>query len=229
MQKNVIITRSAEENKVLAQNIMELGANPIESSMLRHVIIPEVFKNLQKLESYQYLIITSKFAARLVSKHYHKNISAYIVGEESAKIIGLNPYININGVYNTISDLKNSFIPDGKNTLYLSGNHISEEIPFAHRIVIYNTNYAENLSSEALNLLEKNSAEVIMFYSKNSAENFITLIKSKGGIILQNLKNSVVIALSKEIGSVLEKYVKHVLFPEIPNADAMLLKLKEFI
>ena len=115
---------------------------------------------------------------------------------------------------------------DDDNTfLYLSGNHISQEIPFAHRHIIYNTHYSKELPSEVVKIMEQSRADFIMLYSKNSASNFIDLVKRYKS--LQNLQNSVVIAISEEVADIVKAYVQDVFFPKKPDADEMILILKK--
>ena len=222
MKKNVIITRSKEENIILAQKITALCFNPISSSMISHEIITCDFT---RFKPYTHLIITSKFAAQIVSEHYPYNIDAYVVGDESAKIVSRNKMVHVKKIYDNLSSLQEA-VRNNESTrfLYLSGNHISDEIPFTDRYIIYNTEYAKSLSPDALEIIHQNRADFVMLYSKNSAQNFIDLIKSH--IHLQNLQNSVVIAMSSEVGDVLKPYVKDVLYPKRPNADEMLKLLR---
>lgn len=217
MQKNVIITRSHEENVMLTQKIKVLGLKPIASSMLSYKV---VLCDFTKFKTYTDLVITSKFAAQIVAAGYPYNINAYVVGDESAEILRQNQKIHVKEVYDSISSLQRVVGLSPDNTLYLSGNHISEEIPFVDRHIIYNTEYAKSLSPAALEIICQNRVDFLMFYSKNSAQNFIALLKPH--IHLQNLQNSVVIAISREVADVLVAYVKDVLYPERPNAAEMI-------
>ena len=219
--KNVIITRSYEDNAILAPKIAELNLNSISSPMIAHKILPCDFA---QFESYKNLIITSKFAAQIVAEHYLHNVDAYVVGDESAEVLRKNEKVRVMGVYDDVASLqhpgRHSALDAERYALYLSGNHITAEIPFADRHIIYNAEYAMAISSEALDIIAQNQANFLMFYSKNSAQNFIDLIKPH--IHLQNLQNSVVIAISKEVGDVVRTYVEDVLVPEKPSAAGML-------
>ena len=217
MKKNVIITRSYDENLILAEKIRGLGLNPILSPMLSH---DSVSCDFTQFQDYTDVIITSKFAAHIISRNYPYNIDAWVVGEESAELLSHNDKINVRANYDSVSELIQALQDKKKKFLYLSGDNISQEILFAERRVIYKTEYAQILSDETLEIIKENKADFLMFYSKNSAVNFIDLVKSYKS--LQNLQNSVVIAISKEVGSVLKAYVKDVFFPARPNANKML-------
>ena len=216
MKKNVIITRSYEDNVILAQKITELNLNSISSSMISHNIIACDFL---KFQSYSNLIITSKFAAQIIAEHYPYDVDVYVVGEESADVLRRNKKLRVKEVYDKVVSLREA-MKDVIMPLYLSGNHISEEISCADRYVIYNTEYAKILSSDAIEVISKNNVDFVMFYSKNSAQNFIDLIKAYN--YLQNLQNSVVIAISQEVGDVVKAHVKNVLFPSKPNTAGMI-------
>ena len=217
IMRNVIITRSHSDNSILSQKITALGLNPISSPMISHTMIPYDF---YLFKPYKDLIVTSKFAAQIISKHYPYDINAYVVGDESAEILALNPQIHVKNIYDTIDSLLEKLPDFSTKPLYLSGNYISSALPFADRNIIYNTEYACAISSKALKIIGQNKADFLMFYSKNSAQNFIDLIKDD--IHLQNLQNSVVIAISQEVGTELREYVKDVLVPDRPNAEEML-------
>lgn len=217
MKKTVVITRSYEDNIILAQKITALNLHPVSSPMIAHKLIACDFA---KFKLYQNLIITSKFAAQIVAERYLCNVDAYVVGEESAGILRKNNLVNIKKIYDNVEALSYE-LHEMKNdrALYLSGDHITEELTFADRYVIYNTEYAKSISPEVLSIISKNQANFIMVYSKNTAENFIDLIKPH--IHLQNLQNSVVIAISKEVGHVMKSYVRYVLFPRKPSSTEM--------
>ena len=221
MEKNVIITRCKEENVILSRKIQEIGYIPIASPMISYKV---VLCDFAKFKSYSNLIVTSKFAAQIIAEHYPYDVNAYVVGVESANILGKNNKIHVVGVYDGVAALLEALY-NSQKYLYCSGNHISMDIPLADRCIIYNTEYADSLSKEAMDIISQNRADFIMFYSKNSAQNFIDLIKNH--IHLQNLQNSVVIAISEEVGSILGGYVKNVLFPKNPNADEMLALLRK--
>lgn len=222
MLKNVLITRSAEENLILSQKIKELGLNPLSTPMLSY---EQLQYNFAKFAFYKNMIVTSKFAAKIVADGYTYHIKAFVVGEESAEILRSNKNIEVAGVYDNVEGLigKNSTCND-VDTVYFSGNYISHEIPFATRYIIYNTHYTKEFSKNMLETIAQGRADFIMLYSKNSAINFIDLIKRYKS--LQNLQNSVVIAISKEVADIVQDYVKRVFFPKKPNADEMIEILK---
>jgi len=217
MQKNVIITRSHDENLILAQKVKELGLKPVLSPMLSH---EAVLCDFTQFQNYTDIIITSKFASHIICKHYPYNVDAWVVGEESSELLSHNDKINVRANYDSVMELIEALRDTQKKFLYLSGNNISQDILFADRQVIYQTEYTKILSDEVLEIIQKNRANFIMFYSKNSAVNFIDLVKRYKS--LQNLRNSVVIAISNEVGSVLKAYVKDVFYSAKPTANKML-------
>ena len=217
MQTNVIITRTDDENLILAQKIKVLGGKPICAPMLSHKVVVSDFVQFQ---NYTDIIVTSKFAARIISKAYPVTVDAWVVGEESGELLDCNRNINVRACYDSVLECIEALQNTQNKFLYLSGDHISHEIFFADRQVIYHTEYAKILSWGVLETIRTKSAHFIMFYSKNSAVNFIDLVKRYK--LLQSLRNSAVIAISKEVAAILTSYVKEVFYPAKPTAHEML-------
>lgn len=222
MKTNVILTRIQEENSILAAKISILGFNPISSPMLSYEIIDSDFSNFS---NYTDIIITSKFAAKIISRRYMNNVKAWVVGEESAALLQTNDHIDIMGVYKNVENMVLSLpnFTDGK-AIYFSGDHITQEIPFIDRYVVYNTVYSKKLTDETLEITQQNKAHFIMIYSSNNGQNFMNLVKNYN--LLQNIQNSVVIAISDEVGKILKPYVRNTLFPQYPSSEEMIKLLR---
>lgn len=222
MKTNVILTRSLEENNILAAKISTLGFNPISSPMLSYETLNSDFSRFSK---YTDIIITSKFAAKIIAQHYMYDVKAWVVGKESAALLQTNKCIDIPGVYKNVEDMVSS-LPNFMHgsAVYFSGDHITQEIPFIDRYVVYNTEYSSKLTDETLDITKQNKAHFIMVYSSASVQNFMNLVKNYN--LLQNLKNSVVIAISDEVGKILKPYVRDILSPKYPGSEEMIKLLK---
>jgi uroporphyrinogen-III synthase len=216
--KRILLTRSEEENRKLASKLDNFEV--ISSPMIYYKDLPV---DWQEFKRFSHLIITSKYAARLVSKHYPHKVSAYVVGEESANILNQNSNVTLGDVFDNIGDLMNrdsygqpGFPRDNGRILYLSGNHITLEIPNVTRKEIYYTEYAASLNPQ----ISEAPIDYVLIYSKNSADNLIKLLGNHN--LLQNIQNSVSISLSENLAILLQNYVFDSLYPEKPIADDMI-------
>lgn len=228
MTQNVIITRSIEENTYLEQQIKKLGFNPIPAPMLSHTKIDCDFT---QFVGYTDIVITSKFAAQIIANYYLYDVRAWVVGSESAALLQKNIHITVEKTFDKVEELISALLihkaskdNEEQKFIYFSGNFITQEIPSLYRYVLYNTEYASQLSSKILETIIKEKANFIMVYSINSAQNFIDLVKRYNH--LQSLKNSVVIAISPEVGKVLKPYVQEVRWPLSPNSNEMIKLLQ---
>jgi uroporphyrinogen-III synthase len=102
----VLLTRSEQENLRLAEILKEHGISSISSPQ---VILQERADDFN-ISQYNSIIITSKYAAQIVSRKLKNHVSAYVVGEESAKILGKSPFIKVEHIYQNVSELAYSLI-----------------------------------------------------------------------------------------------------------------------
>ena len=271
--RRILLTRSEEENNRIAEKLS--GFEVISCPMLFYKD-PNV--DWEEFKDYSHLIITSKYAAKLISEHYPFKVTAYVVGEESARLLEQNPNVTLVGVFRDVGEIMGAFygpassrneqssypgpsvIPDldpgsinksipgprlggrgdrpglrprmtgrGKplpqddgRVLYLSGNHITQDVPFATRKEIYHTEYADSIDPEIF----KEDIDYVMIYSKNSANNLIKLLGEQN--LLQKIENSATITLSKNLAHQMEDYVKEILCPEKPLSEEMINILLEY-
>lgn len=222
--KRILLTRSEEENNKIACRLK--GFEVLSCPM---IFYKDLEVDWQSFKGFSYLIITSKYAAELVSKNYPFEIIAYVVGEESAKLLSKNTNISLGGIFEDVDSLYSSSgllrqlseLPCNDEQLYLSGNHITKEISFATRKEIYHTQYASKIDVT----LFIDPIDYVLIYSKNSANNLISLLKKHN--LLQRIENSVSISISKNVSDVLKGYVSKSLYPKKPIADEMLELLIE--
>lgn len=88
--KRILLTRSEKENSKLESSLE--GFEIISAPMI-------FYKNLdvdwESFVQYSNLIVTSKYAAKLIADNYLFDVNCYVVGEESAKILEANPKLKI--------------------------------------------------------------------------------------------------------------------------------------
>lgn len=244
--KRILLTRSEEENNKLAKSLE--GFEIISSPMIYYKDLPIIW---EEFKGYSNLIITSKYAAKLVSENYPYRVLAYVVGEESANMLKKNPNVTLGGVFENVELLSSllrgahkvidmtcqekmgelqaqksldcvTMLAMTSNVLYLSGNHITQQIPNVTRKEIYHTEYATSLNPQ----ISEGSIDYVLIYSKNSANNLIKLLRRHN--LLQNIQNSVSISLSKKLAEQLRNYVSDIIYPEKPIADDMIKLLFEY-
>ncbi len=245
--KKILLTRSENENQILSGEVSRLGFIPILTPMISYEKLPVDF--IQFRDGLD-IIITSKFAAKIIAENYHYNANCFVVGEESASILKLNPKLNIKYIAEAAEELVlilpsfsgltrepindkwvlGSVPEDDGNVLndriiYFSGNIITTDFESAKRHVIYNVEYPDSLDENTIQEIKK-GIKYIFLYSKNCASNLILLLKRHN--LLQNIKNSVVIAMSSGVASEYEGYVSTILFPAKPKASEILRLLVEY-
>ena len=128
---------------------------------------------------------------------------AWVVGTKSAKILEEKGY-NIKFMALNAESLKEQ-IPEEiyENTIYLSGNHITVNMPQqVARRIFYKVTYRESLSQEQI-LRYKQGIDYILIYSENCAKTLIKLLLKSN--LMNYLENTTYIAISSKV----EKVIKH--------------------
>lgn len=223
--RKVLLTRSSEENDLLAKELEDLSFEPVFCPMLSYDKRSMDFSSFKDVKD---IIITSKFAANIIAKEYHHFSNVYVVGVNSARIISENPMLNIGYIGRDAKDVKSHFerlkLPRDE-VIYFSGNNISTEFGFGQRVIIYDAIYTKEISDEVERRIAK-GVEYILLYSKNCADNLVSLLSKHD--LLQKVGNSVVISLSENIVSNIRKYFLDVVYPDEPDPDEMIKLLRQY-
>jgi uroporphyrinogen-III synthase len=223
--RKVLLTRSSEENDMLAKELEYLSFEPVFCPMLSCEKRSMDFSGFKGVKD---IIATSKFAAKILSEEYHHFSNIYVVGVNSARIVSTNPMLNIGYIGKDAADIKNHFerlkLPKDE-LVYFSGNNISTEFGFGQRVIIYDAIYTKEISDEVVHRIAK-GVEYILLYSKNCADNLISLLSKHD--LLQKVGNSVVISLSENIGSNIRKYFLDVIYPDEPDSEEMIKLLRQY-
>lgn len=145
------------------------------------------------------------------------------VSTQSFLVVGKNTAQTIEGkgwsvakIFENVSDLKLFLINQVRTkTLYLSGSKITEAMPvFVDRVIIYTTNYKQELSKEEVNIFSR-GIDIIPVASMNCAKTLIELINKAE---LSNLLvNSYFVAISSRVGELLQKQFKNVIIANSPD------------
>ncbi|MCC2646236.1 MAG: hypothetical protein K0R02_301 [Rickettsiaceae bacterium] len=231
----VLLTRSEQENIRLAEILKEHGISSISSPQ---VILRERKEDFD-ISQYNSIIITSKYAAQIVCRKLKQHVSAYVVGEESAKILRENPYIKVEHIFQNVSELSYSltnndykedirplskFASGDRSIVYLSGSHITKALP-VDRIVIYDNIYTNEISANIIELIKAQQIKAVLVYSKKSA------LSLKSALICNNLTNYIAnihfITLSKKIGLEFIDLGCKILYCNKPSECEMITLLKK--
>lgn len=201
--QSLLLLRSEEENLSIKHSLQDKF----------HIISCPIvfFVDLQKtLKKETNIIITSKFASKIVNKNLKHKANIYIVGEESANIFKNNKLVKIAHIAPDASSLekflfaRQIFHPND-SYVYYSGNNKSHKFTINNleELEIYNSFYLDHLPEKILLDIENVSKERIIDYalifSSLSAINFIKLQK-KHNIAVNNI-----LCLSEKIKNEFDK------------------------
>ncbi len=204
--KNILITRTQEQGKEIAQFLENKGFRTfIEPLFLIEKIS---IKNLPPATT---LIITSSNACEtIINSDFPKNIKIYAVGKKTAEKLLKFGFKNIIfPLENSALSLKELFLKthDSKTDfiLYLHGSIISLDFETElkklgyniKKILAYKTIEVTDFSAEFLSFSKKNSCNQILFFSQNSVEVFFKLAERHN--LLEYFKHSEIFVLSKKI------------------------------
>ena len=218
--KSVLLTRSESANIQLRAELDKLGYELLECSLIDYEL--QDFDPLE-LNNYTNIIITSIFAANNIPSAPSKGMLAWVVGEKSAMILEKKGY-KIKFFARDAETLKKQ-IPSYiyENTLYLSSDHITTNMPTAvSRRIFYKVTYRESLSSSQI-LRYKQGIDYILLYSRNCANTLVKLILETD--LVNYLESTTVIAISSKVKVVVQQYFSNIMV--CPGADSMLEYLKK--
>lgn len=226
---DILLTRSQVENEATSDKLSTLGFNSISLPIISYQNL-----NLEITDQYTHIIITSKYAAKLISSKIKHKVECWVVGKESAAILQNNPNITVTGIAKNIKSLLEiiALIPEKEahtffnNSIYYSGDIITEDLPeFIKRQIIYEISYLNEIEDKLLNEIQSKSLKYIMVYSKNCGIRLINLIHKHN--LLPYLKDSVLIAISAEVADLFSNIIEKRLYATEPSFENMLKLLIE--
>ncbi|BAG39966.1 Uncharacterised protein [Orientia tsutsugamushi] len=212
----LLLIRTIEENKLLQSRLV--GKFTICNCPL---INYEVIKSdYSKISQGQNIVITSKFAAKIIAENMNSNVNCFVVGQVSSQILQQNKFIRVVGVYNTVEKLLLN-ISEVKNIIYYCGNYITHDPPnHWTKKIVYLVKYAQDLTDEAKINLSLSQISHSLIYSYNAGLNLIKLLKKNK--LLWTLQNVRIICISSKVGSLFTKIAKKVSFPTTPTSKNMI-------
>ncbi|MEM6780574.1 MAG: uroporphyrinogen-III synthase [Pseudomonadota bacterium] len=183
----ILLTRPQEDSKVLAQQIMKLGAETVICPMMN--IVPSA-QNLPNLNAYDALAFTSANGIRVFSKlSDQRNFDVYCVGPASADLArekGFRSVHEASGSAKTLADL----IVQEKPRRVLYGAPVDQAFDLASALqekgidcdehTLYAAQARGQLPREIMKMINTGQIEYALFYSKRTARIFMDLAHEAG-------------------------------------------------
>lgn len=217
-QPKILSIRSVHHSEDMQISMSDLPVHLYEVPLLCYDVHHIDFRRLSR---YTTLIITSKYAAALISRKYLFDVECMVVGEASAAILSHNPHIQVKAVFNDVDELKSALATQEKDTcLYLAADVISKGLQsYSCYRALYSTLYRNILESHELEILNS-KIDYVFLHSENSARQFIYICKRYD--LLQNFHKPVVITISDKVQKVVEAYLPRVISAAKPSNAAMI-------
>jgi len=214
--KSVLLTRSESANNSFKQALADYNYEFLDCSLIDYQLQPIDFSIL---EDYKDVIITSNFAANNLPQAPSDVMYAWVVGAKSARILESKGY-KIRFCAPDAITLKQQIPAEiYENTIYLSSNHITVNMPLhITRQIFYNVSYLESLSKEQI-LRYKKGVDYILLYSENCAKTLMKLILEND--LLNYLENTTIIAISSKIEMVVKSHFRNRV---VCSGDDLILK-----
>lgn len=234
--KSVLLTRSAEDNydiiRMLESKYFALG----QAQLLNHrpkfqyicsplIKYRELGFNPAILYDYNNIIITSKVATKLFisqfSKHQNSVKQIWVVGDSSNIILRQHNFTVAYKAQNIQELIENIPTQLYKQSIYLSSNEITQDLPSAiKRQIIYEVQYANTLHHiEEI----KKGVDYILLYSQNSAKTLVTLLKQNN--LLELFFSTKLITISEKVATIIRFFTKNVIYCNEGKPEEMLILL----
>lgn len=221
--KSVLLTRSWEANLETTQEIDNyvLNFHYINCPIIKYKTLDF---DINIWGGYSNIIITSKYAAAIIAE-YELNHNIWVVGDKSKQLLE-NKSFKIAYTAKNVDDLIQHFPSDlYKQTIYLSSNEITKDLPDKiKRYIIYNVEYLNELPLSVVKEL-KNSVDFVLLYSQNSAKTLLKLLNEYN--LLEYLQNSLVIAISLKVANIVTPFFKNVVYCDDQNPNDLIKLLFE--
>ncbi len=233
MSKNVVITRPAQYQEETAEQIKNMGLNPIKAP-LSEIIFYQPYSG--GVEGYDYYIITSKNALRAITPLKQvKDKAIFIVGTANKNLAEKLGFNNITACFDTVKELKQYITSNSelrpytaenrRDYLYISGEEVKEEIEFADNKIVYKNKFDNNLSLTELFNVVNYQIDNVLFYSLSAVYNFISKAEKEG--LIELLQSCKFFAISKDVAIELNRYFNKIYYPNKPNSKELLRLLND--
>ncbi len=205
MKKSVLLTRSKSANNELKEKFISQDFDFLDCNLIKYKLFPVEAEYINKFSN---LIITSNFAANNIPNAPRSDMSVWVVGEKSANSLKNKGY-KVEHYASSAENLKKQ-LPEKlpKTTLYISGDHITVNMPSEiTRKILYKTEYLESLSEKEV-IRYKEGIDYIVLYSENCAKTLLKLLVENN--LVNYLENTAIVAISSKVGKVFRQVFKNV-------------------
>ncbi len=209
--KNIMVTRSRNQNSKLIEKIIDLGGNPIEIPTIKIEKVKnniELENEIKNIKDYTYLILTSTNGVDIFFDKLDEmgldcralaNIKVCAIGLATSKSIakrGIKVDIvpsKATGEYlydelkNIITKEDKILIPRAKNARDFLVNKLSK-ISNVTEIITYESIIDDSKKDEAIKILDEGNLDYITFASSSTVKNFIKLVGEENKSKLSNTK-----------------------------------------
>lgn len=210
---NILLTRSIEENRNLEKIFSTRNIKCISLPIIQYMPLAIDYEQILKKKTN--VIITSKYAARIIAKNINQcfNLNAWVVGRNSANILK-HARFNVHYIANNVNDLINHVPPNiYQNSIYLSANEVTKEMPKQIcRKIIYKVQYLNALNANQLETLQSTTIHYILIYSQNTAKALIKLLQKYE--LIELLKHAKIITISLKVAEMLSEFFTNVIYSD---------------
>ncbi len=208
MKKSVLLTRSKSANNELKGKFISKDLEILDCNLIKYKLFPVEADYINKFSD---LIITSNFAANNIPNSPRSGMPVWVVGEKSASSLenkGYKVAFYAASAENLKKQILDNLGPRYKTMLYLSGDHITVNMPSEiTRKILYKTEYLESLSEKEV-IRYKEGIDYIVLYSENCAKTLLKLLVENN--LVNYLENTAIIAISSKVGKVFGQAFKNV-------------------
>ncbi len=222
--KSVLLTRSADENRLLAAQLNKYSFNLVHCPLIEYKDLP---LDNSILNNYSHFIVTSKYAAKLIAAKTYKDAdkvkNIWTVGKKAAAILAEAGFM-VKYVASNVEELVRNLPAEiYSQSVYLSSNEITLPMPMPiKRQIIYEVFYRHSLTSEDVIAINQ-GLDHILLYSINNTQTLIELlIKYK---LLAKLKKAKIIAISLKVANIAKQYFVDVIYSEQSCTQTQMIKL----
>lgn len=211
----ILLTRPQEESEALAEQLEKRGIKTLIAPLLH---IERVAYKLPE-EKPDGIIITSRHAIYAVPENWH-DVPFYVVGEATVKSLQETGAYQIAAQAPTVEALL-PLLEGQQKLLYLSGEHISHEVPIAERVIVYRAKQAESLPENIRTALAYSEIDAVMLFSARTAKIFLSLCE-----LITRLPSA--ICMSTHVADMLERKCESYIAAE-PDQAGMITVLSQFL
>lgn len=224
--RSLLLTRNQEDNDNIIRDLEQTGVyfNYISSPLVEY---ENLGLDSNILTNYSDIIITSKYAAKILaswfigeqySDEYINRKNIWLVGNSSKLLLSSKKFLIKYVARNVEELLKNLPREIHDQTIYLSSNEITQDLPMKiDRHIIYQVKYATKL--QQIEQITK-GVDYILLYSQNTAQTFIELLMKNN--LLKILASSMVITISLRVADIVKFFTKNVIYCDNGKPEKML-------